>query len=167
MNLLMLKLDNVKNVGDINDSSIILFDSGDEYKYLILDNFSIQNCISNGVIYSKYKNLHSLIASNTKFINNYAGVAGGALFSPNYPQYYLFDYNNCEFMDNKAESHGNDYATNPSLIKLLNDDKYHDYKMKSGSYLPISFLIYDSYENIIHDHYHYYSDIYIKVLVEK
>ncbi|ORX53824.1 hypothetical protein BCR36DRAFT_283869, partial [Piromyces finnis] len=120
-----------------------------------------------GVIYSKYKNLHSLIASNTKFINNYAGVAGGALFSPNYPQYYLFDYNNCEFMDNKAESHGNDYATNPSLIKLLNDDKYHDYKMKSGSYLPISFLIYDSYENIIHDHYHYYSDIYIKVLVEK
>ncbi|ORX53821.1 hypothetical protein BCR36DRAFT_21384 [Piromyces finnis] len=39
--------------------------------------------------------------------------------------------------------------------------------MKSGSYLPISFLIYDSYENIIHDHYHYYSYIYIKVLVEK
>jgi len=119
-----------------------------------------------GAIYSKYKYLYTLNINNTKFIKNYAGVAGGALFSPNLPQYNLFNYKNCEFVSNTAESHGNDFATNPYIIKLLNEDKYNDVILKTGSYLPIIFSIYDSFENLIQDQYKYYSDISVKVAVE-
>jgi len=38
-----IKLYNVTNVGDINDSSIIYFDSGDENKSLIVNNINIEN----------------------------------------------------------------------------------------------------------------------------
>jgi len=72
----------------------------------------------------------------------------------------------CKYAENKAESHGNNHATNPSLIKLLNIEQYDNKAIKSGSYLPMKFSIFDSYENLIQDPYKYYSDIVIKVLMD-
>ena len=120
-----------------------------------------------GVIYSKFNHLYTLHLEIINFINNYAGVAGGALFSPNLPDYNLFDYQQCQFDENKAESHGNDYATHPSLVELLDKNKYNNVIIKSGSYLPMKFSIFDSFNNTIKDPNKYYSDISIKALINK
>ncbi|OUM57168.1 hypothetical protein PIROE2DRAFT_17919, partial [Piromyces sp. E2] len=135
-------------------------------------NFTNTNFIGNkstyfgGAIYSNYKNLNLLNANNITFIKNYAGVAGGALFSPNLPKQNLFHYDQRDYNENYAESHGNDIATHPSLIELKNINQYNNTIIKSGSYLPLKFEIFDSFGNFVSDYNKYYSDILIKVLVE-
>ena len=65
-----VRLDNVKNVGDINDSSIIYFDSGDENKTLIFDNINITNCESNGNIIKILGNINTIEIKDSEISNN-------------------------------------------------------------------------------------------------
>jgi len=65
-----VRLDNVKNVGDINDSSIIYFDSGDENKTLIFDNINITNCESNGNIIKILGNINRVEIKDSEISNN-------------------------------------------------------------------------------------------------
>jgi len=127
-------------------------------------NFTMNNVdFFGGAIYLNYEGLHSL--KDVIFKENIAGVAGGALYTLNNPERYLFNFNGCEFISNKALSHGNDYATNPYLVKLYKWSK-NDNKIKSGTYFPIEFSFFDRFNNSINDPYKYYSDILIKVSLQ-
>jgi len=118
-----------------------------------------------GVIYSKYKYLYTLKATNVMFKNNYAGVAGGVFFFQNF-QNNPIDDKKCFFVNNNAELHGSNYATHPSLIKLNDINKFHHDDLKSGSHFPMEFIITDSFNNIIKDYNKYY-DIYIKISLRR
>jgi len=129
-------------------------------------NFTMNNVdFFGGAIYSNYEGLRNLITKNVIFKENTAGVAGGALYTLNNPEKYLFNYDGCEFISNNALSHGNDYATNPYLVKLYKWS-INNNKIKSGSYFPIEFSFFDRFNNSINDPYKYYSDILVKVSLQ-
>ena len=130
-------------------------------------NFTMNNVdFFGGAIFSNYEGLLNLTTKNVIFKENTAGVAGGALYTPNNPEKYLFNYDGCEFISNNALSHGNDYATNPYLVKLYKWSENKNNKIKSGSYYPIEFSFFDRFNNSINDPYKYYSDILIKVSLQ-
>ncbi|OUM66434.1 hypothetical protein PIROE2DRAFT_6385, partial [Piromyces sp. E2] len=73
-----VKIKNIKNVGDINDSSFIYFDSGVEAKSLILNNINIEDCEFNGkMIRILGENNYNEIKNST--INN--NISYGSLIS--------------------------------------------------------------------------------------
>eukprot|EP00833_Pecoramyces_ruminatium_P001614 jgi/Orpsp1_1/1175646/evm.model.c7180000054692.1 len=155
-----------KNGGAIYISKNISEDNNKQQLNFENINFKNNNAdFFGGAIYSMYDGLNYLTNDNIIFEENKAGVAGGAIFAPENPEKCLFDYSKCKFISNNALSHGDNYATNPYLIKLDNQSKI-DNSIESGSYFPIEFSFYDQLDNLIIDPYKYYVDIIVKVSLE-
>jgi len=126
-----------------------------------------------GAIYSKNNELNSLKSTNVIFNENQAGVAGGGVFIFNTnSNFQNIPYESFDFNNNKANSHGDDIGTSPSLIKFKNDnstisvDDHQEYTISSGSYFPLKFSLYDNFNNLIKDPNNYYSNIIINISLQ-
>lgn len=115
--------------------------------------------------------------TNTNIVNNYAGVAGGFVFSEQINdqiQDISLSLNNTHFnntiSDNIAKSHGNNFATHPFMFKLYekSDKDNSDIKKYSSDTIPggsITFTLelQDGLGNKVIDSEKYYSDIGVQV----
>ena len=133
-----------------NNNSIIIKDT--IFKNNVVDYFG-------GAIYSDFEGLSITNIENVEFISNKA-YSGGAVYTSNNKNKTLFDvYNkNINYIDNIAESHGNDYATNPYMINLINKN-VRNIVIKSGSTFSLEFDLKDQFNQYVNDISKYYSNI--------
>jgi len=114
-----------------------------------------------GGIYSDFVGMKSSKLNNVEFSTNHA-YAGGAVYTERNKENTLFnvvDKENVIFINNISESHGDDYASGPSLINLMTEvDKI---TITSGQLYPLRFNIVDEYSQLIYDYSKYYSNIII------
>ncbi|OUM66752.1 hypothetical protein PIROE2DRAFT_5964 [Piromyces sp. E2] len=177
-----------KNSGDINSLNLNIYSSVFEYNHAVnggvlyfkksITNknnnlIKLQNSIFSynnvdyfgGVIYSNLENLNIVDIKNTTFKENYAYSGGGFYINnENNVNYKLFQANNSNiiYIDNKSESHGNDYATDPFKILSLNNN-IEKINIKSGESYSLKFNVIDEYGQIVKDISKYYSDIILKI----
>ncbi|KAG4093753.1 hypothetical protein H8356DRAFT_1081023 [Neocallimastix lanati (nom. inval.)] len=120
-----------------------------------------------GVVYSNLYYSYDLSIKETKFSNNTAEVAGGVIFFEqigeaikNVVAYYKNSINTHknQFINNKAKSHGNDFATHPSIFSISNvkDNTNITY---SGNPVHFTLELIDDLGNKVEDREKYYSDI--------
>jgi len=127
-----------------------------------------------GALYfeNSFSNINKI--ENLKFINNTAEIAGGAIYtimpssdiiSNKKKNEFINIYEKMEFINNKASSYGNNYASPPTQVYLTNTYLYNNnkdedllYKIASGSYLPLSFNLTDYYDQYIPDNKYYHSN---------
>jgi len=138
------------NNNNNNNNSITIKDT--TFKNNIADYFG-------GAIYSDYEELYITNIENVEFISNKA-YSGGAIYTSNNKNKTLFDvYNkNINYIDNIAESHGNDYATDPYMINLINEN-IRNIVIKSGSTFSLEFDLKDQFNQYVNDISKYYSNI--------
>jgi len=105
-----------------------------------------------GGIFSDFSNIKFFTLNNITLSSNKA-YAGGAIYINNTNYEELFDVNSdsIKYVDNKSESHGNDYASSPYIVIL--NSKSNNIEMMSGLPLRamIEFDLYDKYNQIIND----------------
>ncbi|KAG4094011.1 hypothetical protein H8356DRAFT_947657 [Neocallimastix lanati (nom. inval.)] len=139
-----------------------------------------------GAIYSKFSKLYLATSENNIIINNKAGIMGGGIYSPNLIKYNVLNINNnCTIKNNTINSFENNYASKPSYILLkslsnpelnnINVDDYinnsknkpdkYKFNITSGDHLPLSFFLYDEFNNIVNDITKYYSSLVLKLTV--
>ena len=119
-----------------------------------------------GAIYSGFSKMYTAIVSENTFSNNSAGIMGGGIFSPKKVDKCIFKtIKEMSLVDNKVNSFENNYTSNPSYIKLLTTLS-NPIIIKSGEYLPLSFGLYDEFDNYINDISAYYSSMNLKVSLE-
>jgi len=117
-----------------------------------------------GAIYTKFSKLNLIEAKNNEIIFNKAGVMSGGIYTYHYSHKNLFNNNsNFIFRNNTVNSYINNYSSNPSSISLDTIIRKNPINIITSDYLPLSFSIYDEYDNIIHDFTKYYSDITLRV----
>eukprot|EP00833_Pecoramyces_ruminatium_P007738 jgi/Orpsp1_1/1181770/evm.model.c7180000078520.1 len=118
-----------------------------------------------GVIYSNIEALNLSKISNTTFNENHA-YAGGILYLNNINNYTFFDVKdknkNIKFIDNISESHGNEFASGPS-VKTLITGKTKEITVRSGEIFPLEYKLIDEFDQIIKDISKYYSNIILKI----
>jgi len=126
-----------------------------------------------GVIFSDYEYLNFQNIRNVTFTENHA-YAGGVVYIDN--ENSKNDENNIEnkfiFMENKnfkyihntAESHGNNYATDPYMTDLLKLD-INNFVIKSGDSFPLKFNLTDEFNQIIKDESKLYSNMGLKISI--
>ncbi|KAG4088500.1 hypothetical protein H8356DRAFT_1280889 [Neocallimastix lanati (nom. inval.)] len=126
-----------------------------------------------GVIFSDYEYLNFQNIRNVTFTENHA-YAGGVVYIDN--ENSKNDENNIEnkfiFMENKnfkyihntAESHGNNYATDPYMTDLLKSD-INNFVIKSGDSFPLKFNLTDEFNQIIKDESKLYSNMGLKISI--
>lgn len=109
-----------------------------------------------------YSDIADLNIKSINFMKNSA-YAGGALFFDN-NKFSLSEkeIKSIKYLNNSAESHGNDYSTNPFMVYLINNFS-NSIRIKSGSYLPIIFNIIDKFNQTIIDKYKLYSNFILKI----
>eukprot|EP00833_Pecoramyces_ruminatium_P006664 jgi/Orpsp1_1/1180696/evm.model.c7180000074342.1 len=156
---------------DFNGGVINLIDNDNNLetynKSLIIEDGTFKNNTANfgGAIYTNVIERYDILFENTKFYNNNAKIAGGAIFFEKinneiknklfkYLKYEKKNYHN-EFYNNHAVSHGDNYATHPVKFIKRNDFQY-DKSIYSGSYISLDFELYDDLENIVYDKEKYY-----------
>jgi len=94
---------------------------------------------------------------NNTISYNKAGIDGGGIYSSNIVNKNLFDINQFEFINNTVNSFKNEYSSLPYYIVLNTKMENNSIKISSGDYLPLSFSLYDEYNNILEDMAKYYS----------
>ena len=67
-----LEANNVSCLGEGDDTSFILFDSGENENILSLRNMKINNCMSNGSFIKILGINNNILIENSNFINNYS-----------------------------------------------------------------------------------------------
>jgi len=125
----------------------------------INDNVFISNEARNygGAIYSEYNKIYLIENKNNTISYNKAGIDGGGIYSSNIVNKNLFDINQFEFINNTVNSFKNEYSSLPYYIVLNTKMENNSIKISSGDYLPLSFSLYDEYNNILEDMAKYYS----------
>ncbi|ORX84871.1 hypothetical protein BCR32DRAFT_291039 [Anaeromyces robustus] len=107
-----------------------------------------------GAIYSNYNSINSYINKNNKIKYNEAGIMGGGIYSKNIWNnskcIFIFDHSS-DFQENISNNHLNNYSSKPSYISLDNKIKGNKISLYSGDLLPLSFSLYDEYDNIVED----------------
>ncbi|OUM69116.1 hypothetical protein PIROE2DRAFT_3009, partial [Piromyces sp. E2] len=117
-----------------------------------------------GVFYLNMNNTYDYLfnINNNLFENNTAGVAGGVFFFANYFQKYKpqdFQNNNF-FKNNNANSHGNKFASNPSIIQYNDTNELkEEFKVISGNPINFNIQVHDGFNNLIVDNEKYYSNL--------
>ncbi|ORY72859.1 hypothetical protein LY90DRAFT_636981, partial [Neocallimastix californiae] len=123
-----------------------------------------------GVIFSDNEHLNIQNVKNVTFTENYA-YAGGVIYLNNENNEIikndLLYVNNKNFIyiNNTAESHGDNYATDPYVIDLINQDIYNIFNrtIKSGDSIPLKFNLYDEFNQTINDASKLYSNLGLKI----
>ncbi|ORX43920.1 hypothetical protein BCR36DRAFT_399767 [Piromyces finnis] len=118
-----------------------------------------------GAIYSDYDLLHFLDISESEVTLNKAGIMGGGMFISNISQNETNSIKNMAFTNNTVNSYINDYSSKPSYIKL--NSTITNKNITSGKHLPLTFVLYDEFDNIIEDITKYYSSITLRVVLEE
>jgi len=114
-----------------------------------------------GAIYTKFSKLNLIEAKNNEIIFNKAGVMSGGIYTYHYSHKNLFNNNsNFIFRNNTVNLYINNYSSNPSSISLDTIIRKNPINIITSDYLPLSFSIYDEYDN---DFTKYYSDITLRV----
>ncbi|ORX55896.1 hypothetical protein BCR36DRAFT_281213 [Piromyces finnis] len=116
-----------------------------------------------GSIYSNFSNFKNLKITNVEFNENYA-YAGGAI-------YIVYSESNntlidsksfdVKFINNTSESHGNNYATQPYIIKV--NEEYIKNKLYSGELLPLDFELLDNFNQTVYDISRMYQNMNLRV----
>ncbi|ORX47898.1 hypothetical protein BCR36DRAFT_405219 [Piromyces finnis] len=118
-----------------------------------------------GVIYSSFEELNITNLENTFFKENNA-YSGGVFYIDNDKNLdkILFNANSkdIKYLNNTAESYGNNYASDPYKIILLNEN-IKDINIKSGELLSLKFRVIDEYNQIVKDISKFFSDIILKI----
>ena len=122
-----------------------------------------------GVFYININNKNDYLfdINDNLFENNTAGVAGAVFFlSNNYQKYQpeeFMDYN--KFYNNHANSHGDNFASNPSIIYYNDTNKLSNKPLKliSGNSINFNVQLYDEFNHLIDDKEKYYSNINFQV----
>jgi len=119
-----------------------------------------------GSIYSDYSNFHLAFSKNNNITFNKAGIMGGGIYSL-YPEDKdkLFNEENFRTYNNTVESNISNIESKPSYITLESEN--YDNEIISGDYIPLSFILYGKFGNILKDHSKYYSSITLKVILEE
>ncbi|ORX37498.1 hypothetical protein BCR36DRAFT_313638 [Piromyces finnis] len=158
----------------INDNNNSLEKRNDRsYIMIINDNIFKENKAENygGALYSRINTTISSIShsKNNIFKHNKSGILGGAIYSQNSREYNILDlqYNNENvFKDNTANDIINDYTSKPAYISLNTTINTWGNRITSGNFLPMLFILYDEYDNIMNIT-NYYNNIILKVNLEK
>jgi len=132
-----------------------------------LTNVTFQSNIAydyGGALYSDYDKLYVAEIQDVNFNKNIANIAGGAIFVPNEYNKKSLDISKCNFVNNIGETHGNDFTTEVSYIKLSNTDI--NTIIKSGDYIPLKFSLYDEYGKFIFDKFNIYSGISLSINIQ-
>ncbi|OUM63169.1 hypothetical protein PIROE2DRAFT_10326 [Piromyces sp. E2] len=156
-----------------NGGTINLIDKNDSYKEYI-KKIRINDSLFNnntakyfgGILYTNIFNSYDIKVINTNITNNYAGVAGGFAFYSqiNFPLKNFYSYlkdktfNNL-IKNNKAKSHGNDFATHPTHFDLIYNNNNTNFEILSGQKISLTLELKDSLNNIVIDSEKYYSNI--------
>eukprot|EP00833_Pecoramyces_ruminatium_P013796 jgi/Orpsp1_1/1187828/evm.model.d7180000060425.1 len=142
----------------------------EEYKSdIIIENNSYENNVAEnfgGAVYSNFNKLYNAKLLNNVIKYNTAGINGGGLYSPD-EENKIFNLSQTKFENNTVNSYLNNYSSRPSYI-LLNrriKNKYVD--ITTGDVFPLSFTLYDAYDNVVKDITKYYSSLNIKILLVK
>ncbi|ORX56692.1 hypothetical protein BCR36DRAFT_346093 [Piromyces finnis] len=162
-------------------------DTSNEYKYqksisIIESNFEYNKAgYFGGVAFinNRIEFQYNLDIRKNKFFNNSVGVAGGVFFfeQPNDRIYYIHNLlkmksNENEFKNNKANSHGPDFATHPTQFEiensnniggLTNNEIKNGIEIYSGETTSFSIILKDKLNNIVEDLEKFYSDIGITI----
>jgi len=118
-----------------------------------------------GSIFVNYTNFKNVNMYNLEFTENYA-YAGGAIYINYFDnKNILLNTENIIYTNNSAESYGNDYATQPYIIK--SKEKNERKELFSGDSLPLEFELYDNFDQQIKDVSKIYSNIIINVVLDK
>jgi len=106
-----------------------------------------------GAIFSDYNNLINSNIKNTSFIENYA-YAGGAIYIKQHLNYSLFNIydNNISYINNTSESHGPNVATDPYIIKLIDNSDLKNLTITSGESHSLKFQLFDELDQTIFDY---------------
>lgn len=141
-----------------------------DYTINISNNIFKENRAENygGAIYSEIYTPFSSISSSkeNEFQNNKAGVLGGAIYTQNSREYNILDIEQNSFINNTANDYANNYNSKPSYILLNSTFDEWDDRITSGDYLPMMFVLYDEYDNIMEINDYYYNII-MKATLEK
>ncbi|ORX55891.1 hypothetical protein BCR36DRAFT_280888, partial [Piromyces finnis] len=120
-----------------------------------------------GGIFFDYINLNNTFFNNVK-INNNKAYAGGGMYINNTISNLPLNFENYDkdeqisFENNLSESHGNNYATNPYIIKL-NSEKSNHFEIIGGESINIEFSLYDKFIQEVIDLSKLYSNINLNV----
>lgn len=120
-----------------------------------------------GAIYSEFKTVNTFIEENNKISNNKAGITGGGLYISKLDNEKSLIFNNSEIVDNTSNDFTNNYSTNPSYIKLDTSFERNKISLYSGDYLPLTFTLYDDYDQVVKDLSEYYSYITLMVTLKE
>jgi len=132
---------------------------------IIKDNIFNENFAYNfgGAIFSDYDRLYIAQTNNNTLLNNKAGIMGGGIFTPNSVNKTMFDLSHWKLNRQEKSKYNNtdDYATKPSYIKLNNTE--FNKIIYSGDTVPLSFSLYNEYDDQIIDITRYYSSMTLKI----
>jgi len=158
----------------INGGAIYLEDSNNNINQIstsgkIENNSFHKNIAENfgGAFYSKYSKLYLIDSSNNTITFNEAGIVGAGIFTPNSINTNLFNIMENIVDNNTVSSFNNNYSTKPSYIVLDNTFENTPVKCITGDYFPLSFTLYDEFDNIMTDITKYYSMTLKVVMIEK
>ncbi|OUM57725.1 hypothetical protein PIROE2DRAFT_17194 [Piromyces sp. E2] len=136
--------------------------------YNIHNNYFTNNTAKNfgGAIYSEFNCTYISDSGNNTITYNNAGIAGGGMFSSGLMGKTLVENNQLIFANNTVNSNINNYSSIPSYVLLNTTLTKKSNNIITGAVLPLKFLLYDEYNNIIEDSTMYYSNLNIKNDVE-
>jgi hypothetical protein len=144
-------------------------DNNDDDRRIILqDNIFKENFAENfgGGIYAKFSKLHLVDAINNKITFNKAGIMGAGIYTSHFSSKFSNNTQDFIFTNNTINSSINDYSSKPSYISLDTKLSKNPINIITGDYFPLSFTMYDEYDNIINDVTKYYSNIMLKVSIQ-
>ncbi|ORX77657.1 hypothetical protein BCR32DRAFT_247751 [Anaeromyces robustus] len=149
----------IKNL-EINNKSRIITSKNNIFKENIALDFG-------GAIYYNSRQIKITNFESNEIILNKAGIMGGGVYfeellSKEEFKGYKFTLNN-----NTVSSYIDNYTSKPAYITLDTNLNKNSFNITTGDYFPLSFSLYDKYDNLIVDITKYYSFINLKVLLEE
>jgi len=119
-----------------------------------------------GAIYLDYSKFYLAQPKNNKIAFNKAGIMGGGIYSLySDDKKNIFSEENFNMINNTVESNISNIESKPSYIAL--DSNKYFYNITSGEYIPLTFTMYDQFNNTLKDYSEYYSSITLKVKLQK
>ncbi|OUM61162.1 hypothetical protein PIROE2DRAFT_12876 [Piromyces sp. E2] len=142
---------NDNNIGE--NKNIEIFFENNIFKENYANNFG-------GAFYSNNSKFYLISAKNNSFINNKAGVMGGGIYFNNFTEKNL---QNSIFKNNAVSHLIDDYNSKPSYFLLTSMLNNVTTKINSGDYFPLTFTLYNDFDNIITDINKYFNMITLKL----
>jgi len=115
-----------------------------------------------GAIYTNFNKLNLATTNDNSFSYNTAGIMGGGVYSSCLLNENIFNISNNKIINNTVNSHVENFSSKPKYISF---NKEKSLNVTIGEYLPLSFTLLDTDNNIVNDYTKYYS-ITLKLILE-